>query len=93
MLHGEPIIKICNAKQARQIYKKIRILINVLYVNKKEFCVSSFRSTKVICQSVTSIIVKKPNGLTLTNMPMKCAANSARKDVLLCDSFRETFVM
>jgi len=34
-MHGQPFIKICNAKQARQIYQyKKRILINVLYVNK-----------------------------------------------------------
>ena len=52
----------------------------VLYVNKQEFCASSRRSTKVICQAVTSVIAKKPNGLTLTHMPMNCAPNSARKD-------------
>jgi len=28
--------------------RKKRILINVLYVNKQEFCASSWRSTKVI---------------------------------------------
>ena len=38
---GQPIIKICSAKQVRLIY------INVLYVNKQEFCTSSWRSTKV----------------------------------------------
>ena len=39
---GQPIIKICSAKQVRLIY------INVLYVNKQEFCASSWRSTKVM---------------------------------------------
>ena len=41
-MHGQPVIKIYNAKQARLIY------INVLYVNKQEFCASNWRSTKVI---------------------------------------------
>jgi len=28
----------------------LHILINVLYVNKQEFCASSWRSTKVLCR-------------------------------------------
>jgi len=35
MMHGQPNIKICSAKQAKQI--------NVICVNEQEICISSWK--------------------------------------------------
>jgi hypothetical protein len=40
---------------ARNMY---RILINVLYVNKKELCASSWRSTKIITRDIAPFMFR-----------------------------------
>jgi len=42
-MHGQPTIKICNAKQARQVYQYKEEFNKCICVNKQEFNASSWR--------------------------------------------------